>query len=308
MLEHCLRRSSARHSVPKEVSSTSNDTLHACHWRHRYSDDLRLESRSLSPFEIDRLTMATCKIFMYLNNNVHQSAAWLRVLLGADRLYTLNQVRQSRTKAWHRTVLLIIGVTLLIICLLNLHVPIFTCYRPANSSRIVPDSLYYSVYPMWNYMNLVVYNILPFVAILVFDLRIARQLVAVKSSATVKHSRLHHTSIAVLMFLSTFLFFATLIEFRTAFYRMMRCSPIRSLPFERQTSEPVQGKLSSDGDYQVWTNKERNNEESVTIRHSSFEFYLHEIENNSTKTDECSTIWISSFSLRLERRAAVQVL
>lgn len=233
-------------------------------------------------FEIDRLTIITCKIFMYFNNSCNQAAAWFRVLMCADRLYTLNQVRQSRTMTRHRTVLLIIGITIGVICLLNLHIPIFTCYRPENSTRIVPDSLYYSVYPMWNYVNLAVYNCLPFLAMVFFDVRIVRHLMAARSCSTVKHPRVQHTSIAASMFLSTFLFllmttpstitfifspdvfpsvefrkklvialdsmqytyhsaaffvyFATLIEFRMEFHRMMPCSScldIRSLPIWR---------------------------------------------------------------------------
>ena len=157
-------------------------------------------------FELDRLTVTSCKVSLYLNNSLLQGAAWFRVWLCADRFFNLCRVREHRRMHRHRNALALIVTTIVGIALVNLHLPIFTCYATANSTVVSANSLYYSVYPMWNYVNLAIYNLLPFSIMLVFDVRIVRHLLAHKRSSTVQQSRVQHVSVSVSIFLSAFLF------------------------------------------------------------------------------------------------------
>lgn len=160
-------------------------------------------------FEVDRLNIFTCKIFLFFNNGFLQSAAWFRVWLCIDRFHTLQRISQRRTMAEHRSALLLIVLTMFFFALLNLHIPIFSCHQAVrdNQTIIVSDSIHYKLYPMWSYVNLVIYNLLPFLLMVIFDIRIVRHLILIKRSSTVQCSRVQHMSIALSILLSAFLFF-----------------------------------------------------------------------------------------------------
>lgn len=157
-------------------------------------------------FELEKLTILTCKLLSYYNNVVNQSSAWLRVLMCADRFYTLNQIQQRQRIDRNRCILLLIIFTLILIGLVNLHLPIFACYKHLNHTEINIDSIYYQIYPMWHYVNLILYNILPFILMLLFNIRIIRHLILLKQTTTITKTRIQHRSISISIFLSAFLF------------------------------------------------------------------------------------------------------
>jgi hypothetical protein len=157
-------------------------------------------------FELERLTVLTCKLSTYFNNVIHQSSAWLRVLMCTDRFYTLNQIQQRQTINRHRYVFFLIIFTLIFIALINLHLPIFACYMHPNGTEVIIDSVYYQIYPMWHYVNLILYNILPSIFMLIFNIRIIRYLIFLKRTSTIQQSRIQHRAISISIFLSAFLF------------------------------------------------------------------------------------------------------
>ena len=55
-------------------------------------------------FEVDALTVLSCKLATYYNYVLTQSSAWLRVWMCIDRFLTLYQVRQRRAVHLHRRV------------------------------------------------------------------------------------------------------------------------------------------------------------------------------------------------------------
>jgi hypothetical protein len=157
-------------------------------------------------FEIDRLTVFTCKLSTYFNHFLTQSSAWLRVWMCVDRFFTLNQVRQRHAIHRHRRVIFLIVLTFVSIALINLHLPIFTCYSTNNGTKVNSGSRYYQLYPTWNYINLAIYNILPFILMLFFNALIIRHLIILKRSSTFQQSRVKHSSISISILLSAFLF------------------------------------------------------------------------------------------------------
>jgi hypothetical protein len=159
-------------------------------------------------FEVDRLTVLSCKISTYLNHFLSQSSAWLRVWMCIDRFCTLNQVRHRRTIYQHRRSKFLITLTFLSIALINLHLPIFSCYayQIGNETKIAAGSHYYRLYPTWNYINLALYNIIPFLLMLIFNILILRYLILAKRKSTFHQSRIRYSSISIPILLSAFFF------------------------------------------------------------------------------------------------------
>lgn len=159
-------------------------------------------------FELDRLSVVSCKISTYLNHVLSQSSAWLRVWMCIDRFCALNQVRQRRAIYQHRRITFLLAFTFISLALINLHLPIFSCYTyvDRNEIKVAGGSLYYHLYPTWNYVNLALYNIIPFILMLIFNTLIIRHLILIKRTSTLKQSRIRHSSISIPILLSAFLF------------------------------------------------------------------------------------------------------
>lgn len=157
-------------------------------------------------FEIDRLSVLSCKLATYFNHVLTQSSAWLRVWMCVDRFLTLHQVRQRRAVYQHRRVVVLIVLTFLAIALINLHLPIFSCYSYNNGTGISAASRYYRLYPIWNYISFAIYNVLPFLFMSVFNTLIIRHLILLKRTTTLQHSRIRHSSISIVILVSTCLF------------------------------------------------------------------------------------------------------
>ncbi|CAF0753635.1 unnamed protein product [Rotaria sp. Silwood1] len=157
-------------------------------------------------FEIDRLTVLSCKLSTYVNHFLNQSSAWLRVWMCVDRFCALHQIRQSRTNNQHRRVIFLIIFTFIIIALINLHLPIFACHSYNNGTKVAGGSLYFPLYPSWSYINLALYNIIPFILMLTFNILIIRHLILIKKTSSLQRSRVRHSSISMPILLSAFLF------------------------------------------------------------------------------------------------------
>ena len=159
-------------------------------------------------FELDRLTVFSCKLSTYFNHVLTQSSAWLRVLMCINRFWTLNQIQPYRSNHQHRRATFLITSTLIIIALINLHLPIFSCYayQSNNETKISSGSLYFRLYPTWNYVNLALYNIIPSCLMLLFNILIIRYLILVKRRTILTKSRVRHSSISFFILLSAFLF------------------------------------------------------------------------------------------------------
>ena len=157
-------------------------------------------------FEVDRLNVLSCKLATYFNHVLIQTSAWLRVWMCVDRFLILNQVSQRRAVYQDRRVIFLIVLTFLAIALINLHLPIFSCYSYNNGTKVSAGSLHYRLYPTWNYISFVIYNVLPFLIMSVFSALIIRHLILLKRSTTLSRSRVRHVSISIVILLSTGLF------------------------------------------------------------------------------------------------------
>ncbi|CAF4482408.1 unnamed protein product, partial [Didymodactylos carnosus] len=162
-------------------------------------NELPLISRSLS----------TCKFFSFLNYFAAQASAWLRVFTCIDRYLALNNLSLYKRKInFHKTVLVIICLILITVFLLNSHILILSCYTYLNSETnmtlISLDSRYYQLYPMWDYVNLAIYNCLPFILMSGFNGRIIYCLIQIKRSSMVQ-SKIQYIQITIPLVISTLL-------------------------------------------------------------------------------------------------------
>ena len=156
-----------------------------------------------------------CKVLSFLNYFAAQSSAWLRVFICVDRYLCLSRLHRT----WFnrsRNVLIIIGSIMIVLFLLNAHFFLFTCYYEADG-RMTTESWLYRVYPLWDHINLGVYNCAPFVLMVAINSGVIYHLVRIRRSTTLQNSRLHHRAISITLVITTFLFLLMTVPATVAF-------------------------------------------------------------------------------------------
>ncbi|CAF3365033.1 unnamed protein product [Rotaria sp. Silwood1] len=76
--------------------------------------------------------------------------------------------------------------------------------RPNGTINIA--SWLYAVYPLWDYVNLGVYNCAPFILMVTFNSGVIYHLIHLRHTSTVQNSRIQHRSISITLVITTFLF------------------------------------------------------------------------------------------------------
>ncbi|CAF1225003.1 unnamed protein product [Adineta steineri] len=155
-------------------------------------------------FKLLSYSIATCKIFGFLNYVAGQSSAWLRVFICFDRYLLASRLRRpccSRGKG----VLMIISCIIILVTLFNFHFLIFSCfYRP--NGTIDPNAKLYQIYPLWNHINLGVYNCIPFIFMVIFNSGIIYHLIKRRQVRIIQQSQIQHRTISITLVITTFLF------------------------------------------------------------------------------------------------------
>ncbi|CAF1050576.1 unnamed protein product [Didymodactylos carnosus] len=161
-------------------------------------------------YDLEHYSISTCKLFTFLNYFAAETSAWLRVCTCVDRLIALSSLNLYRTKInSHKTVLIIIFSTVLIIFLIDAHILIFTCYKTWDSVNnltiLKTGSTFYALNPMWDYVNLVLYNCIPFLLMSGFNSSIIYHLFQMKRTSMVQ-SKIQHRQITITLVIYTLLF------------------------------------------------------------------------------------------------------
>ena len=155
-------------------------------------------------FRLQAYVIVSCKIVSFLNYFAAQVSAWVRVFICLDRYLSLSRLH----KTWFgqsKSVLIIIASIVSIFFVLNVHILLFACYTKADGS-IDTNSHLYAVYPMWDFINLGVYNTVPFMLMSMFNSGVIYHLIHLRQTSTVQNSRIHHRSISVTLVITTCLF------------------------------------------------------------------------------------------------------
>ncbi|CAF1394841.1 unnamed protein product [Adineta steineri] len=156
----------------------------------------------------DSYTVASCKFFTFLNYVTLHISGWLRIFICFDRYLCLSRVQPNTWFNRSKSVLIIIFGTTIFFMLFNLHLLIFVCYRN-DSGQIVRSSKLYPLYPIYNQINLVLYNGIPLFFMVLFNSMSIYHLIRLRYATIVQNSRIRHRAISITIISTTFLFFVT---------------------------------------------------------------------------------------------------
>jgi hypothetical protein len=166
-------------------------------------------------FAFRNYTIVSCKLFMFLNYLTHHTSAWLRVFICLDRYLSLSRLHRT----WFgrpKSVLIIIACVISFFTLFNLHLIIFGCFYETNGSLNI-NARFYTIYPMWDFVKLAIYNCLPFLFMVMFNSGVIYHLFHLSRVTTIQNSRIHHRSISITAIVTTFLFLIMTIPVTIAF-------------------------------------------------------------------------------------------
>ena len=166
-------------------------------------------------FTLRAYSIGFCKIISFLNYFTPQVSAWLRVFICLDRYLSLSRLH----KTWFsqsKNVLIIIGSIVTFFFFFHSPFLMFACYHNPDGS-VNTNSLQYQIYPLWDMMNLGLYNCAPFVCMIILNSGIIYHLLRLRRKSTVQNSRIHHGTITVTLVITTFLFLILTIPATVAF-------------------------------------------------------------------------------------------
>lgn len=157
-------------------------------------------------FLLQRYCIVLCKFFSFLNYFSAQTSAWLRVFMCFDRYIFLSHLHQT----WFNrseNVRLIILSTIFFFTLFNSHIIFFACYR-TDHGTINVNAPHYRIYPLWDYINLGVYNCAPFLLMVLSNSGVIYRLIEFHRSSSIHNSRIHYRAISITLVITTCLFLA----------------------------------------------------------------------------------------------------
>ena len=149
-------------------------------------------------------SIGACKTVWFINYFAPQTSAWLRVFVCLDRYLSLSRLHRT----WFsksKNVLIIIAAIVLFFFLFNAHLLIFACFYDTDGS-INSSARMYQIVPLWDYINLGLYNCVPFIIMAILNSGVIYHLIRLRRTSTVQNSRIQHRSISITLVITTFLF------------------------------------------------------------------------------------------------------
>jgi hypothetical protein len=179
-------------------------------------------------FTIQGLTIPLCRFLSFFNYFAAQSSAWLRVFVCLDRYLSLSRL----PKTWfsHSKSVLIVIANIIGFCIaINVIFFFYGCSYSSNGT-ITISSWAFQIYPLWNYVNLGVYNCAPFVLMTIFNSGVIYHLIRLRRTTTVHNSRIQHRAISITLVITKFLFLIMTIPVIVAF-AFFSSAPVTLLNF-----------------------------------------------------------------------------
>jgi hypothetical protein len=180
-----------------------------------YGWNLQHYLSSVYGFTLETYSIVSCKFFVFFGYFTAQTTGWLRVFVCLDRYLSLHYLH----KTWFghsKNVLFIIAGVVILLALFNLHLMIFSCYYTSSGSINISATLY-NTFPLWDYINLGVYNCIPFVCMVFFNSGVIYHLIKLRRSRTIQNSRIQHRSLSITSVTTTFLFLIMTVPASIAF-------------------------------------------------------------------------------------------
>lgn len=159
---------------------------------------------SVYRFTLETYSIGSCKFFLFLGYFTTQTTAWIRVVLCLERFLSLRfQHRTCFSK--EKTIKSIIILIISLFCLVNLHLIIFGCHYTTSGLIDVNSSLY-MIFPMWDYLNLILYNAIPFVLLISINSGSIFLLIRLNQSTSTQNSRMARKPLSIVSAIMTLLF------------------------------------------------------------------------------------------------------
>ncbi|CAF3447318.1 unnamed protein product [Rotaria socialis] len=149
-------------------------------------------------------SIPTCKFFGFLNYFSAQSSAWLRVFICFDRYLSVSRLHRTWFSE-QKSVLIIITSIIVVFIIFNFHFFIFTCFCEPDGS-INPNSQLYQIYPLWDYINMGVYNCSPFILMITLNSGVIYHLIHRHNTSLIQNSPIQYRTISITLLVTTFLF------------------------------------------------------------------------------------------------------
>ncbi|CAF1054461.1 unnamed protein product [Adineta ricciae] len=153
-------------------------------------------------------TVASCKVFSFLNYFTNEASAWLHVFICFDRYLFLSRTQPNTWFNRSKSVLIIIGCVIGVFILANLHFLISVCYEDDNG-KINTGSKFYQVFPLYNQIYALISSVIPSVVMMTFSCVSAYYLSQLKQTSTIQNSKIRHRAISITLISTSLLFVIT---------------------------------------------------------------------------------------------------
>ena len=155
-------------------------------------------------FSLGSTSIAACKISIFINYFAPQASAWLRIFTCLDRYLCLSRLGRTWFSST-KNALIIIAVIVIFFTFFNLHILILACTYNA-SGRITGNTSTYKIFPLWDWVNLGLYNGIPFFIMAYLNTGVIYHLFRLKNTSTVQNSRIQHRSMSITLVITTVAF------------------------------------------------------------------------------------------------------
>lgn len=155
-------------------------------------------------FLIQKVSLPVCRFLSFFNYVVPQSSAWFRVFVSLDRYLSLSYLNRTWLNQ-SKHILIIIGCIIGCCGALNAVFLFYGC-SINNAGAVSVYSSTLKMYPLWDYINLGVYNCAPFFLMTLFNSGVIYYLFRLHHITDHEHPRIRHRSISITLLITTFSF------------------------------------------------------------------------------------------------------
>ncbi|CAF3432644.1 unnamed protein product [Rotaria socialis] len=169
-----------------------------------YGWNLNRYTNTVYKLNLLEYSILSCKFISFTSYFTPQISAWLRVFICLDRYLSSSCYhRTSMNKS--KPILIIIVCIITAAFVLNSHILMFVCYQKIDGT-ISHYAQSYNIYPLWDYVNLVVYNCAPFIFMLTLNCGICYHLIRRRYISSISSLRIQYRTITFILVITTSLF------------------------------------------------------------------------------------------------------
>ncbi|CAF4161443.1 unnamed protein product, partial [Adineta steineri] len=166
-------------------------------------------------FTLQTSSISLCRFLSFFNYFTCQSSAWLRIFICLDRYLSFSRLQPTWFHRPKNTFIIIICILVFFILFNGIFFVYGCSYKTDGTIQV--HSWTFSIYPLWDYINLGVYNCIPFILMVIFNSGVIYHLIHRHHRTTIRNSRIRHRSITITLITTTFLFLIMTVPATVAF-------------------------------------------------------------------------------------------